>query len=242
MLYLLNSGYFGSHKQLEIYPPTPPQITATPSWCPAQSYSPTPAPGAETPPRLHTLLGKVSILCSWFQGVCPFVSPFHLLCHLGFLLCCPPRPPSPCPAPCLLAGFPLASLGTSSTRSSPSKIPFPTIQQPLSPLPAGSIPAVPCPDIQPWGETASPTGVRDCLPWKLWAPAEGAGNESGDTQRGSGPCSPHGDAGTPRRCARAWSDPAWPQRSSPPPSPVVFGWENAISLNFQRICQYKSLR
>lgn len=132
MLYLLNSGYFGSHKQLEIYPlhlpkPRPPPAGA--------QHSPT----APHRPRGQKLLHAYTHSSERFL--------FFALSFRGFALLSPlstrraawgsslaaPRPPSPCPAPCLLAGFPLASRGTSSTRSSPSKIPFPTIQQPLSP-------------------------------------------------------------------------------------------------------------
>lgn len=84
----------------------------------------------------------------------------------------------------------------------------------------------------PRSHPALTTHVHDCLPWKLWAPAEGAGSESSDTQKGRGPRSPHGSSQAP----------AWPQPLCPPPSPGAFRWENAISLNLQRICPYKSLR
>lgn len=217
-LHLLNSRYSPSQKQLERYPPCP------------KNHSQPPAGAWHHPPVPHRLLGQ-KLLDAYTHSWEAFL--FFAFIFRGFILL-PPR--STCCAARSAPRHPRA----------PSLPLPPPLQSPslLSPLPVGSVPAVPCPAARhPAPGTASSAAVRDRLPWRLWAAAAGgAGSQRRDTQQGSGPCSPRGHRGAARRCARAWAAPAWPRRSSPPLSPVVFGWENAVSLNLQRICQYKSLR
>ena len=224
---------------------------ASPSQCPAQSFSPTPAAGEETPRRLHTLLGNVSILCFYFQGFCPFRLPFPLavlpalipaaqgpplltpntsLSLPGSLpVCCiPPRMPG---ARSLPIHPPVKSPSPLSDSSSPHRLwaaswPSPAQQPDIQPQgqPPPLVSVTTCRGSS--GHQQKELGTKAATPSKAAVPAHPTGTRE-----------PAGDA-----LVGAWSAPTWPQRLSPPLSPVVLGWENAVSLNLQRNCQYKSLR